>query len=317
MRCIQITRFGGPEVLEVAEVPTPEPAAGLQRYAVTAAGVNYADTHQTEDSYLAPQQLPLVPGAEFAGLAADGTRVVGLLPRGGGYAEHVLAPPGLTWPIPDGVADGAALAVVLQGVTAWHALRTCAHLAPGESVVVHAAAGGVGTIAVQLAKAWGAGRVIATASSERKRELALSLGADVAVDPAGDLVQTLKAANGGARVDVVLEMAGGPVFDGSLRALAPFGRLVTYGQASREQPTPVAPANLMSHSTAVLGFWLAHCFGRPEMLRGPVTELLDLLAAGSLTAVAGGTYPLADAAAAHHALRDRSSVGKMVLDPRV
>ena len=316
MRCIQITRFGGPEVLELAEVPTPEPAAGLELHTVTAAGANYADTHQVEDSYLAPQRLPLVPGAEFAGLTADGTRVVGLLPRGGGYAEQVLAPPALTWPIPEGVADGAALAVILQGVTAWHALRTCAHLAPGESVVVHAAAGGVGTIAVQLAKAWGAGRVIATASSERKRELALSLGADVAVDPGGDLVETLKAANGGARVDVVLEMAGGPVFDASLRALAPFGRLVAYGQASRQQPAPVAPATLMAHSTAVIGFWLAHCFGRPELLRGPVTELLDLLAAGSLTAVVGGTYPLADAAAAHLALRDRSSVGKLVLDPR-
>src|SRR5215204_3546327 len=169
--------------------------------------------HQTEDSYLAKQTLPLVPGAEFVGIAPDGTRVVGLL-AGGGYAERVLAAPELTWPVPDGVSDGAALAVVLQGLTAWHALRTCAHLAPGESVVVHAAAGGVGTIAVQLARAWGAGQVIATASSDEKRELALSLGAGAAVDSAEpDLVGALRAANDGRRVDVVLEMTGGPVFD--------------------------------------------------------------------------------------------------------
>ena len=131
---------------------------------------------------------------------------------------------------------------MLQGVTAWHALRTSAHLAAGESVVVHAAAGGVGTVAVQLARAWGAGRVIATASSPEKRDLALSLGADVAVDPAAeDLTAALREANGGSRVDVVLEMTGGPVFDASLRALAPFGRLVTYGMASRTPPTPVDP----------------------------------------------------------------------------
>jgi NADPH:quinone reductase len=316
MRAIQITEFGGPEVLRLVELPEPEPAGGLVPHEVTASGVNYADTHQTDDSYLAKQTLPLVPGAEFVGLAPDGTRVVGLL-AGGGYAERVLAAPTLTWPVPDGVGDGAALAVVLQGVTAWHALRTCAHLADGESVVVHAAAGGVGTLAVQLAKVWGAGRVIATASSAQKRELALSLGADAAVDPASpDLVDALRAANGGRRVDVVLEMVGGPVFDASLRTLAPFGRLVVYGQASRTPPEPVDPTALMAHSTAVVGFWLAHCLNRPELIRQPVAELLAMLADGRLRAVVGGTYPLAEAAEAHRELLSRRSIGKLVLDPR-
>jgi NADPH:quinone reductase len=317
VRCIQISRFGGPEVLETVELPDPSPSPGMRVYDVTAAGVNYADTHQTEDSYLAPQRLPLVPGAEFAGTGPDGRRVVGLL-GGGGYAERVVAADPLVWPIPDGVSDGAALAVVLQGATAWHALRTCAHLAAGESVVVHAAAGGVGTVAVQLARAWGAGRVIATASSEPKRELALSLGADAAVDPAaGDLTAALREANGGSRVDVVLEMTGGPVFDASLRALAPFGRLVTYGMASRTPPTPVDPRNLMAHSSAVIGFWLAHCFRDPaRWLDGPVTELLGMLAGGQLQAVVGGTYALGDAADAHRALLARETTGKLVLDPR-
>jgi NADPH:quinone reductase len=318
VRGIQIQRFGGPEVLEVVDLPDPSPVPGLRVYDVTAAGVNYADTHQTEDSYLAPQRLPLVPGAEFAGTGPDGTRVVGLLTGGGGYAEQVLAADTLVWPIPDGVGDGAALSIVLQGVTAWHALRSCAHLAAGESVVVHAAAGGVGTIAVQLARAWGAGRVIAVASSPEKRSLALSLGADEAVDPAaGDLTAALREANGGTRVDVVLEMTGGPVFDASLRALAPFGRLVTYGQASRTPPTPVDPTNLMAHSTAVIGFWLAHCYREPQRWLGPpVTELLGMLADERLTAVVGGTYALGDAADAHRALLARESTGKLVLDPR-
>jgi NADPH2:quinone reductase len=261
--------------------------------------------------------LPLVPGAEFAGTGPDGRRVVGLV-GAGGYAERVAAADVLVWPIPDGVSDGAALAVVLQGVTAWHLLRTSAHLAAGESVVVHAAAGGVGTVAVQLARAWGAGRVIATASSPEKRELALSLGADVAVDPAAeDLTAALREANGGSRVDVVLEMTGGPVFDASLRALAPFGRLVTFGMAARTPPTPVDPRNLMAHSTAVIGFWLAHCFGDPaRWLDGPVTELLAMVADGRLRAIVGGTYPLGDAAEAHRALLARRSTGKLVLDPR-
>src|SRR3954464_15649849 len=172
MRAVQITRFGGPEVLDVVDLPDPVPGPGQQLYDVQAAGINYADTHQIENSYLAAQQLPLVPGAEFVGTpAGGGPRVVGLL-EGGGYAERGAAHPQLTWPVPEGVSDEQALAVVLQGATAWHLLRTSAHLARGESVVVIAAAGGGGSLAVQLAKRWGAGRVIATASSPEKRALA-------------------------------------------------------------------------------------------------------------------------------------------------
>jgi NADPH2:quinone reductase len=285
-------------------------------YEVHGAGVNYADTHQVENSYLAPQRLPMVPGGEFVGVGPDGRRVVGLL-AGGGYAEKVLAAPALTWPVPDGVADGAALAVVVQGSTAWHLLHTCAHLAPGESVVVHAAAGGVGTLAVQLAKAAGAGRVIGLASTVDKRELAVELGADVAVDPAvPDLKAALEDANGGRKVDVVLEMTGGPEFDASLAALAPFGRLVTFGQASGVEATPVEPGRLIRRSRAVIGFWLVHCVGHPEMLAGPIGRLLDMVRDGTLRTVVGGTYPLAEAARAHQDLRARRTVGKLVLDPR-
>src|SRR3712207_4187321 len=194
-----------------------------------------ADTHARENTYLARYELPLIPGAEVAGVVeGTGRRVVALVGTGG-YAEYVVADEATTFPIEDGVSDATALALLLQGLTAWHLYRTSAKLAEGESVVVHAAAGGVGSLAVQLARPMGAGRVIATASSAEKRDLALELGADVALDAAPEgMAERIMEANGGARVDVVLEMAGGAVFEESMKALGPFGRLVTYGIASHE-----------------------------------------------------------------------------------
>ena len=313
MRAVQITEFGGPEVLQLVELPDPVAAGGLEVLTATSAGVNYADTHQVEDSYLSRTTLPLVPGSEVAGTLADGRRVAGFT-MSGGYAEKALVHPSAVFDLPDEVADGPALALLVQGLTAWHLLRTSTHLAPGESVVVHAAAGGVGTLAVQLAKAWGAGRVIGVASSPEKRALAERLGADVTVDAgAPDLKAAIEEANGG-KVDIVLEMVGGPTFNASLAALAPFGRLATFGMASRTPTTAVEPGALMSRSRAVIGFWLAHCFGRPEMLAPQMAELLGMVAAGTLVPQVGAVYPLSQAARAHEALRDRSSTGKLVLD---
>jgi NADPH:quinone reductase-like Zn-dependent oxidoreductase len=321
MRAVQITRFGGPEVLDVVDLPDPVPGEGQQLYEVSSAGVNFADTHQIENSYLAAQQLPLVPGAEFVGTpVGGGQRVVGLL-DGGGYAEKAVAHDFLTWPVPDGVSDEQALAVVLQGATAWHLLRTSAHLAQGESVVVIAGAGGVGSLAVQLARRWGAGRVIATASSPQKRALAEELGAHATVDPAladddpKQFTGALREANGGKPVDIVLEMTGGNVFAGSLSALAPFGRLVTYGMAAREETRAVPPGALMQKSRAVIGFWLAHCMARPHMLDAAMNELLPMVAEGSLKPVVGGRYPLSNVRDAHHDLLARRTTGKLVLDP--
>jgi NADPH:quinone reductase len=317
MKAIQVTEFGGPEVLVPTELPEPAPADGQVAIDVSAAGINYADTHQAENTYLAPATLPLVPGAEVVGTTPDGQRVVALL-DGGGYAERAVAHRPFVFPVPDGVQDGEALAIVLQGATAWHLLRTSAHLQPGEAVVVHAGAGGVGSLAIQLAKRWGVGRVIATASSHDKRALTLELGADAAVDAnAPDLKAALQEANDGHKVDVVLEMVGGATFDSSLAALAPFGRIVTYGMASRQPPSPVDPGALMRRSRGVLGFWLANCFARPqEMLTEPIAELLAMVAAGELRPVVGGTYPLAEARRAHEDIRSRQTTGKLVLDPR-
>jgi NADPH2:quinone reductase len=316
MRGIQIEDFGGPETLVVRELPDPEPGPGESVMDVLAAGINYADTHQTEDSYLAKQRLPLIPGGEVVVRDPSGRRLLGLLGTGG-YAEKVAADPTKLFPIPDEVSDAQALTTLVQGATAWHLLRTSTHLQPGESVVVHAGAGGVGTIAIQLAKRWGAGRVIATASSDEKRAVAVELGADATVDSrTDDLRAALRDANGGRGVDIVLEMTGGRVFDESLAALAPLGRLAFFGTAGRTPPTPVEPARLMARSTAVIGFWLMHIAQRPWMLAEAVTDLLQLIADGAIRPVVGATYPLEQAADAHRALLDRRSVGKLVLDPQ-
>ena len=315
MRAIHLTEFGGPEKLVVSQQPEPIPAEGEEVLDVLAAGINYADTHQTEDSYLAKQTLPLIPGSEVVVRGSDGSRLLGFV-SGGGYAERIAANPKHLFRIPDGVSNADALTTLVQGATAWHLLRTSAHLAEGESVVVHAGAGGVGTIAIQLAKRWGAGRVIATASSDKKRALALDLGADAAIDSnSNDLAAALKQANDGRGVDVVLEMTGGTVFDQSLRALAPLGRLAVFGMAGRVPPHDVSPGALMARSTAVIGFWLVHVVQRPAMLAAAVNDLLGMLDRGELRAVIGDTYSLETAADAHRALLDRSSVGKLILEP--
>lgn len=316
MKAIQITEFGGPEVLRLSEVPDPQPSDGEVLVRVARAGINFADTHQRHDDYLAPAQLPLIPGGEVSGTTPDGTRVAALV-AGGGYAELIAVPEAHLVPLPDQVSDDQAAALLLQGLTAWTTLRNSAHLESGESVVVHAAGGGVGTLAVQLAKRMGAGRVIAVASTEEKRELARRLGADADVDSgADDLEAAILEANEGRQVDVVLEMVGGAAFDASLAALAPFGRLITYGIASRE-PNQVVTADLMRTSRAVIGFWLVNLVAsRPDLLREGIVEVLGAVASGELEVVIGEVYPLSDAARAHEDIQGRRTHGKLLLDPR-
>jgi NADPH2:quinone reductase len=315
MRAIQMSDYGGPEVLELVELPAPDPRDGEVLVKVTRAGLNFADTHRRTNTYLAKDELPLVPGSEVAGVREDtGERVVALC-GSGGYAEYATAPAALTFPIPGGVSDETALALVLQGLTAWHLYRTCAKIAPGETVVVHAAAGGVGSLAVQLGKPLGAGRVVATASTIQKRGLALELGADAAVDVAPEgLKERLIEANLGRPVDIVLEMAGGAVFDQSLEALAAFGRLVTYGIASQEGNT-VRSGDLMRSSRAVVGFWFMHCLSRPEMIDDALADLFERVARGELRVVTGPSYPLDQAAQAQADLAARRTTGKVTLDP--
>jgi NADPH2:quinone reductase len=314
MKAIQITKFGGPEVMEYLELADPIFKGSEELITVTAIGINYADTHQTENSYLSKQELPLVPGIEVVGTTADGRRV--LAPVGaGGYAQLAAVNPRAMIDVPAGVNDQQALCMLVQGSTAWHILKTVGHVKAGESVVIHAAAGGVGTIAVQLAKLWGA-KVIAVTSTSEKADLAKKLGADVTIDAnVEDLAAAILVANDGKPVDLILEMVGGKTFDSSLATLAPFGRLITYGMASRTPPSTINPAVLMGGSKTITGFWLSHCFGKKELMNDVINELFQLVIAGKLHPVIGATFGLSKAGDAHRAMLARQTTGKIALDP--
>ena len=313
MRAIQVNEFGGPEVLELVELPDPEAADGVAVVDVARAGINFADTHATRDDYLAKQSLPMIPGGEVAGRTADGRRVAALL-AGGGYAEKVAVPEAFLIPVPDAISDDVAAGLLLQGLAAHALVHRCARLEEGETIVVQAAGGGTGTLAVQLAKRAG-GRVIALASSEDKRALAERLGADATVDSrAEDLEAAILDANGGEPVNAVLEMSGGATFEACLRTLAPFGRIVAFGIASRE-PNQVETGHLMRHSRAVIGFWLMHLIPQRELVASMLADLFSAVGAGELEVVVGEVYPLSEARRAHEDLAARRSHGKLLLDP--
>jgi len=313
MKAIQIDEFGGPEVLQYVEVPDPSPKLSEIVVNVKRIGVNFADTHASRNDYLAEQTLPLIPGAEVSGQLNDGRRVAVLL-GSGGYAEKVAVSQSQLIPIPDGVDYDQAAGGLLQGLTALALVHRCARIEPGETIVVEAAAGGTGTLAVQLAKRAGA-RVIGLASSEEKRELVRGLGADACVDSrAEDLGAAIREANDGKRVDAVLHMSGGAAFDAEMDVLAPLGRMVVFGIASREQ-RQISTAALLRGSKSVIGFWLAHLLARQDLLGPMIQDLLGAIAAKELTVTIGEVYPLSEAARAHEDLIARRTSGKLLLDP--
>jgi len=313
MKAIQIEEFGGPEVLQYTDVADPNPKLAEVVVNVKRSGVNFADTHASRNDYLAEQTLPLIPGAEVSGQLNDGRRVVALL-GSGGYAEKVAVPQAQLIELPEGVDYDQAAGGLLQGLTAMALVHRCARIEPGETIVVEAAAGGTGTLAVQLAKRAGA-RVIGLASSEEKRELVRSLGADAVVDSrAEDLGAAIREANDGKRVDAVLHMSGGAAFNAEMEVLAPLGRMVVFGIASREQ-REVSTAALLRGSKSVIGFWLAHLLGRPDLLVPMIGDLLGTIAAGELTVTIGEVYPLSEAKRAHEDLIARRTSGKLLLDP--
>ncbi|MFJ5677294.1 zinc-binding alcohol dehydrogenase family protein [Streptomyces sp. NPDC093097] len=311
MRAIVMREFGGPDVLRLEDVPEPEPRAGHARVDVTLAGVNYADVHVRGDTYLAPVELPYIPGNEVVGTLDGGRRVVGLT-RGGGYAEQALLHRRVTWDVPDAVSDEQAVALALQGNSAWHLLFTALRLTEGESVVVPAAAGGVGSLAVQLAARAGA-KVVALAGSPAKRRLALDLGAHAAVDStAEDLTERILDAAGGP-VETALEMTGGATFARTLAAVAPRGRLAVYGFAGGELAS-VSTRELMERSITVAGFWLPQLYADRTALPTSMRALFDAVADGSLRTLTGAAYALGEAALAHRDLAARTPTGKLALD---
>ncbi|MFP2928865.1 quinone oxidoreductase family protein [Pyxidicoccus sp. 3LG] len=319
MKAIRYHEVGGPEVLRLDEVPEPVPGPGEVRIRVHAAGVNFADTERRRGLYDARVPLPRVLGSEAAGVVESvgpgvdaswvGRRVVAL--AAGSYAERVTAPVQELLELPEQVRFEEAAGLLVQGLTAWHIVHTMGRLSAGQSVLIHAAAGGVGLLAVQLAKAVGA-QVLGTVSSEAKALLARELGADdVFLHGEGDLVERVRALTGGRGVDLVLDSVGASTWRGSLESLAPFGHLVAYGNASGHPP-PLDVEALYEKSLKVSAYWLRTPHP-PELNRRAREALRDELAAGRLQVRLGLVVELAQAAEAHRQLETRGTVGKVVL----
>ena len=325
MKAVRVEEFGEPEVLRYTDVERPEPDEGQVQIEVRSVGVNYADTMRRRNQYVLRQDLPFVPGSEAAGTVSAigsgvenvsvGDRVVTLLGTDG-YAGYAVAAAEALIPIPDGLDFDTAAAIPLQGLTAYHILKTSGAMQPGESVVVHAAAGGVGTLAVQMAKLMEAGTVIATASTGEKLDLVRSLGADVLVNYAEeDWPDRVKEATGGRGADVILEMVGGDEFlQNNLRCLAAWGRMVVFGAASGERGT-IVPVDLMRKNHSVVGFFLPQVMSRPDLYLPSLQEMLGWIQSGELKITVGARYPLQDAAEAHADLEGRRTTGKIVLNP--
>lgn len=321
MKAVQIHEFGGPEVLKVEEAPEPKIGSGDVLIQMEAAGVNYADVMLRAGVYPV-KGLPVTPGFEVAGRIIDvgdgvtevrvGERVVAMVDFGG-QAELVAAPAATVFSLPDSVSAAEAAALPVNYLTALHMLREFGRLVPGESVLIQAAASGVGTAAVQLAKLFGA-RVFATAGSDDKLALAKDLGADECINyTTQDFPEVVKAKTGGRGADLVLECVGGEVFEKSLLCLAPLGRLITYGVAGGVPATVLTPL-LLFHNVSVIGFHLGRYYQlKPN--REPMHEILRLVVAKKIRPVINTTFPLAEVARAHDHLSQRRTRGKVLLTP--
>ncbi len=324
MKAITVEEFGEPDVLKYGEAERPEPGEGEVLVEVRAAGVNYADTMRRRNEYLKKQGLPFIPGSEVAGTVAEvgdgvedvsvGDRIVNL-GDDGGYAEYAVASAASLIPVPEGLDFDEAAAIPLQGLTAYHLIKTTGRMGEGETIVVHAAAGGVGYLAVQMAKLMGAGKVIATASNNEKLNMAKDLGADVLIDyTEDDWPEKVKEATDGRGADIILEMVGGDFPQKNLSCLAPFGRMVVYGAASGE-PGSVETFHMMRKQQTLTGFFLPWILGDPNLLAPSLKEILGWLSKGDLKLNVGGRYSLSDAAQAHTDLEGRKTTGKIVLNP--
>ncbi len=324
MRAIRFHRTGGPDVLALEEVDEPAVRPGCVVISVRAIGVNYADLHFRKGDYFIKPRLPDTPGMEAAGEILEvGAGVTGL--RVGqrvmafgaaAYAEKMLARASHVYALPDAIGFEDAAALPVQGLTAMHVLSMHGRLAPGEGVLVHAAAGGVGALAVQIARLRGAKVVIGTASTPQKQALALQLGADACFAAAADFPQRVKEATSGAGVDVVLEMLGGAeTYKRNLACLAPFGRMVVYGAAGGDLRGTFEPVGLMGKNLTVTGYYLTSVLEDRGRCEPELMQLADWVATGAVKIVRGAPYRLAEAATAHEALASRGSTGKLVLVP--
>jgi len=322
MKAVVFDKVGGPEVLKIGEVPKPEVQPGTVLIKVRAAGINFADTLFRLGQYVMQPQLPDTPGLEAAGeIEAVGAGVTNLRPGqrvaalgSKMYAEYALAPATQVIPIPDSMSFEQAAAFPVQVLTAWHMLHTAHQTGPGQTVLVHSAAGGVGIVAVQIAKAAGA-RVIGTVSSDSKAALAKEYGADDVINYASrDFAVEANRITGGRGVDLILDAIGATTMDKGISCLAPFGHLILYGR-SGGAPDPLNVFRLFDKSTKLSGFTLYTVAAVPDVMRRGIEESFKLIAAGKVKLLVGKSFPLAQAAEAHKFMESRQSTGKLVLIP--
>ena len=326
MHTVRFHEHGAPEVLRYEEVDRPEPGPGQALIKISAIGVNYGDVmrRQSPDLYPMPSPLPWTCGGEAVGVVVAvgegvssdliGQRSV-VFPGQGCYSDYTVAPTNRIYPISPALSDHQAIALFVLGLTAAFILRHSARLAPGETVLVQGAAGGVGSLAVQLAKLYGAGPVIGCAGSDEKCRLVEGLGADLCVnytDPAWpDQVREFTHGRG---VDIVMEMTGGKVADDSMRLLAMFGRSVVYGHTSGKA-MPIELSQLPQQNLSVIGFYMRPYLDIGTQVVDRLAEFANYVESGQLKVQLAGSYPLSRAADAHRALESRSTVGKVVLVP--
>jgi NADPH:quinone reductase len=322
VKAIVFEQTGDPSVLKYAEVPKPELAPGTALLKVHAAGINFADTFFIRGEYMIKPRLPDTPGMEAAGVieavAPDvkdlkpGMRVTSITLKA--YAEYCLVRPAQVIPLPDFVSFEEGAAFPIQVLTAWHILHTAHQTGPGQTVVVHSAAGGVGIVAVQIAKAAGA-RVIGTVSSDSKTALVKQYGADEVINyESSDFAAETMRLTGGRGADLILDAVGKPTFEPGLKCLAPFGHLLLYGRAGGA-PDPLNVFRLFEKSTKVSGFVLPVVFGMPELMREGIEKSFALIREKKLELLIGKTFPLSQAAEALRLLQSRQSVGKLVMVP--
>jgi NADPH2:quinone reductase len=324
MKAIRIHETGTPDVMVMDELDVPVPGPGEVLIKVAVAGVNFTDLMQRQGVYMSranQRALPLVLGTEVAGTVVTagpgvvtpvpGTRVIALVQ--GGYAEYAIAPAEDLIVIPDALDYARAVAFLVQGITAYQLLRDSTRLEPGESVLVHSAAGGVGSLAVQLARILGGGTVIATVGGPEKMHLVRDLGADVVIDYKHESwAEQVRDATGGRGVDVILDAVGGDVTECGLTCLAPFGRMAVYGMASLGFAS-FAGMQLMQGNQAIIGYWLTTWLQRRPAIARAKAELVRLGAEGKLRPILKNAFPLARAADAHRAIAARGTVGKVAL----
>lgn len=322
MRAMQLERLEGPEGLKLVEVPEPE-AGDQVLIDVVAAGVSFPDLLLTKGQYQVKPPLPFVPGVEVAGVVRGapegsglkvGERVMAFTMLGG-WADVVAAPPGMTFRVPEGWSFEAAAGTVMNYHTAYFALHRRGRLRMGETVLVHGAAGGVGTAAIQVARGAGA-RVFAVVSSEEKAEVARSAGADRAFLSSGDWVSRVKDATKGKGVGLVLDTVGGDIFDQSLKCLAPEGRLLVVGFAGGRIPEVKVNRLLLNNVDVVGVAWGAFVMQKPQFTAEIVKGLAALADKGFVEPVVGQVFPLEEAAQALRELESRRATGKVVLRVR-